>query len=157
MSWEKYIKKYVWDDNKTPYLVPVRRLRRSQADHELFAYTLFIALLFAIVSVIALTDSAPHGRSHAVALYAFSVAFIAVLFGLSKHVYAAYYLATAPLATLAYFLLAGFPPNLHMIDKLLLVGVSLILLRYSLRVMAIAKTYPDLPETAPGPENPPDE
>ena len=99
MSWDKYIKKYVWDDNKTPYFVPVRRLNRSQADHELFAYTIFIALLFAVISIISLTENAPQGKSHTVALYAFSVSYSAVLFGVTKHVYAAYYLAMAPLAT----------------------------------------------------------
>ncbi len=156
MSWEKYIKKYVWDENKTPYFISVGKLNRGQADHELFAYTLFVGLLFGAISIISLTENAPHGRSHTVALYAFSAFCSAVLFGVTKHVYFAYYLATAPLATLAYFFVSGFPPNLHAIDKLLLVVVSLILLRYSLRVVAIAKAYPDMPEATPGPESPPD-
>ena len=144
MSWDKYIKKYVWDDNKTPYFVPVRRLNRSQADHELFAYTIFIALLFAVISIISLTENAPQGKSHTVALYAFSVSYSAVLFGVTKHVYAAYYLAMAPLATLAYFVLVGFPPNLANIDKLVLIAVTLGLLRYSMRVVAIAKAYREM-------------
>lgn len=148
MSWDRYIKKYVWDDNKTPYFVPVRRLNRSQADHELFAYTLFIALLFAAIAIISLTENAPHGKSSAVALYSFSVTCSAVLFGVTKHVYAAYYLATAPLATLAYFVVVGFPPGLATIDKLLLICIALALLRYSMRVVAIAKTYQDMPEDA---------
>lgn len=156
MDWYSYIKKYVWNDDKTPYFISVHRLNKSQADHELFSYTFFIALLFGAIALISLTDNAPHGKSYTVALYALSVACGAVLFGATKHVYGAYYLVTAPLVTLAYFFVAGFPPNLHAIDELLLVGIVLILLRYTFRVVAIAKAYPDLPETTPDPQSPPD-
>ncbi len=145
MSWDKHIKKYVWDDDKTPYFVPVRKLNKSQAKHELFAYTFFIALLFAVISIISVTENAPHGKSYGVALYAFSVSFGAVLFGVTKHVYAAYYLAMMPLATLAYFFLVGFPPNLANIDKMVLVAVALGLLRYSMRVVAITKQFHHMP------------
>ena len=37
-SWEKYVKKYVWDDDSTPYFIPVRKLKRYQADKELLLY-----------------------------------------------------------------------------------------------------------------------
>ncbi len=148
MSWDKYIKKYVWDEDKTPYFVPVRKLKKSQADYELFSYTLFIGVLFAIISIISLTENAPHGKSYTVALYAFSVSCGAVVFAVTKHVYAAYYFAMAPLATLAYFILGGLPPNLATIDKLALVIVTLALLRYSMRVVAIARAYRGLPERA---------
>ena len=147
MDWHSYIKKYVWDDNKTPYFVPVKKLNKSQADHELFAYTFFIVLLFAMLSIISLTENAPHGKSTTVALYAVSVSCSAVLFGVTKSVYAAYYFAVAPLATLAYFFFVGFPPNLAMVDKWVLVGVAVALARYSLRVVAIAKAYPHMAET----------
>ncbi len=143
------IKRYVWDDNKTPYFVAVPKMNRNQADHELFAYTLFIALLFAAISIISLSEAAPHGKSHGVALYCLSVSCTAVLFGVTRHVHAAYYLALAPLASLAYFFFVGFPPGLATIDELLLVCVALAFLRYSLRVVAIAKTYPDMPRDAP--------
>ncbi len=150
MDWYSHIKKYVWDENKTPYFIRVHRLNKSQADHELFAYTFFIALLFAVISIISLTENAPHGRSDAVALYAFSVFFSAVLFGVTKHIYAAYYFAMAPLATLLYFVFRGFPPNLATIDKFVLVAITLGLLRYSMRVVAIAKAYPHMPQRSDG-------
>lgn len=149
MDWQSFIKRYVWDDNKTPYFVPVHKLNKNQAENELFSYTFFIAMLFAVIAIISLTDNAPHGKSYSVALYAISVSCSAVLFGVTKHVYAAYYFATAPLAALAYFLLGGFPPDLATIDKLVLTAVTLCLLRYSMRVVAIAKTYQDMPGDAP--------
>ena len=148
MSWDKYIKRYVWDDNKTPYFVAVPRLTRSQADHEVFAYTFFLAILFGLISFLSLTENAPHGKSPGVALYAITVCCSAILFGATKHIYAAYYFAMAPVATLAYLVFVGFPPNLATIDKLVLVIVALVLLRYSLRVVAIARRYPNMPEDA---------
>jgi hypothetical protein len=33
MDWEKQFKKYVWDDDKTPYFTPVSRLNRRQASN----------------------------------------------------------------------------------------------------------------------------
>ena len=122
------------------------RLASYAVTHELFSYTFFIGLLFAVISIISLTENAPHGKSYGVALYAFSVSFSALLFGVTKHVYAAYYFATAPLATLVYFFLGGFPPNLATIDKWVLVVIALGLLRYSMRFVAIAKAYPHLPD-----------
>ena len=150
MDWPSYLKKYVWDDDKTPYFTAVHRLNRSQAGNELFSYTFFIALLFAIISIISLTENAPHGKSTAVALYAFSVSCGAVLFGLTKYVYAATYFAMAPLATLVYFFFWGFPPNLATVDECVLIAVSLGLLRYAVRFVAIAKAYPRMADVVKG-------
>ena len=149
MDFYSFMKRYVWDDRKTPYFVPVHKLTRSQADHELFAYTFFMALLFAIIAIISLTENAPHGKSHVVAVYALTVSGGAVLFGLTKHVYGAYYLATAPLATLGYFFVSGFPPNLHLADEGLLIVITLVLLRYTFRVVAIAKAYAGMSGESP--------
>jgi len=150
IDFHSYIKKYVWDSNKTPYFIRVNKLNKNQADNELFSYTLFIALLFALISIISLTENAPHGKSYWMALYAFSIACSAVLFGMTRHVYAAYYFAMAPLATLLYFVFRGFPPNLAVIDKLVLIAITLGLLRYSMRVIAIAKAYPHMPQGSDG-------
>ena len=61
VSWEKLIKRYIWDDDRTPYLVPASRMTRKQADHEIFAYTIFLGILLAIVCLAALPI--PAGRS----------------------------------------------------------------------------------------------
>lgn len=151
MDWQSFLKKYVWDDDKTPYFVPVQRLTRTQANHELFSYTFFMALLFAAIAIFSLTENALLGKSHVAALYALSVASCAVLLGATKHPYAAYYVALAPLAALARFLLGGFPPDFAAIDKGVLIAVAAALLVYSMRVVAIAKRYPDMPGVGPKP------
>ena len=148
MDWYAYIKRYVWDDNKTPYFVPVARLKRSQADYELFSFTFFMGLLFAIVSIISLTENAVYGKSLTVAVYAFTVSCAALLFGVTRHVYAVYYLATAPLAALAVMatvILGDLAPDLAAIDKVVIIVINLAVLRYSLRVLAIAKAYRHMP------------
>ena len=149
MDWYKYIKKYVWDDNKTPYLVPVGKLNRSQADHEVFAYVVFIAILFTVLAVVFLSGNTPYGKSYGAAFYAFSVAVGAILFGVTKDIHTAVYCGIAPLAALFFFFINGFHPNLGLIDKCVLIAFTLLWLRYSIRVVAIAKAYPDMPDTKP--------
>ena len=46
LNLEKYFKKYIWDDERTPYFVPASRMTRRQADYELHAYAIFVGILF---------------------------------------------------------------------------------------------------------------
>ena len=150
MAWEKFVKKYVWDDTKTPYFVRVSKLTKVQAGYELFSYSLFLGVLFAVISVVSLSDQAPQGRSDVVSIYAFCVVCGAIVLGMTKSSAAAYFCASAPLAALLYFFLEGFPPGLGTIDKWVLVGAALGLLGYSLRILAMAKIYPDMPDAGEG-------
>lgn len=146
MGWEKYIKRYVWDDERTPYLTPVARLTRNQADHEVFAYTVFLAFLFMVVAVMASVGRLGGGAAPLVALYAFSVLAAAALLGWSKHPGAAWYLAATPLLGLLHLALGGFPARLGMVDHLLIVGFLLLWTRYGWRVVKLANAYPTMAE-----------
>ena len=147
LNLEKYFKKYIWDDERTPYFVPVRSMTRRQADYELHAYAIFVGILFAMVSGGALLSQDPHIKSDGVAVYGFTVICAAVILELTKAVQAAWYCAAVPLVALLYFFLYGFHPNLNGIDHAALIGFGLIWLRYSLRVVAIAGAYRGMPET----------
>ena len=151
LNLEKYIKRYVWDDERTPYLVPVARMTRRQADYELHAYSVFVGILFGMVTGGALLSQDPQIKSDAVAVYGFTVVCGALVFAFTKAVQAAWYCALAPLAALLYFFLYGFRPNLSTIDHVVLIVFGLIWLRYSLRVVAIARNYPDMPQVSGGP------
>ena len=150
MSWEKFIKRYVWDDTKTPYFVRVAKMNRVQAGYEIFSYSLFLAVLFAVISVASLSDQAPQGRSDVVSIYAFCVVCGAIVLAMTKSSAAAYVCASAPLAALLFFFLEGFPSGLATVDKSVLVAVALGLLFYSMRVVAIAKAYPNMPDAVEG-------
>jgi hypothetical protein len=149
MNWESFIKRYIWDDDRTPYLVRIGRITRRQADYEIYLYTVFLGVLFAVATLAALAGALPQGRSEAVALYGFSVVCAAILFGATKHLWPALYCSAVPLAVLFYFFTHGFAPHLGAIDRIVLIAVALIFLRYSMRIVALAKAYPDLPETPP--------
>jgi hypothetical protein len=150
MSWDKFVKRYVWDDNKTPYFVRVAKLTKVQAGYEIFSYSLFLAILFAVVSIVSLSDQAPQGRSEVVSIYGFCVVCGAIVLGMTKSPAAAHVCASAPLAALLYFFIEGFPPGLGMIDKWVLVAAALGLLGYSMRVVTMAKAYPNMPDAAEG-------
>ena len=146
MDWEKNFKKYVWDDDKTPYFTPVAKLDRSQAGNEITIYALFIGTLFCVIAVLANTGALPHGRSFAVALYAFTMVCAAIVFGFTKHYFTAWYCGLAPVAALAYFYLFGFHPNSGPVDHVVILVIVGLWLRYSWRVITIGKHYEDMPE-----------
>lgn len=141
MNLYAYFKKYVWDENKTPYLVPVARLNRTQAKNELFACAVLLAMFTLVIAVAALLGKALHGPSPGVAFYASTVCCSAIALSATRHYLAALYCSAAPLAALLYFFFYGFPPNLHLMDELLILTLMLALLRYGMRVTAIARAY----------------
>ncbi len=147
MDWHNFIKKYVWDENKTPYFTRVDKLTQEQARNESFIYTVVICTVAVVAALFAVASASrqPDVILVLAAAYAVSVGVSAVLFGFRKHVYAAIYCMTAPVAAFLYFLAAGFHPNLHTVDHIVLTVCMLLWLRYSLRVVAIAKAYPHMP------------
>jgi hypothetical protein len=143
VNWEKLFKRYIWDDDRTPYFVPAARMTRKQADYEVFAYTIFLGSLFVIVGLAALGYA---GGSDAILLYVFSAIVSTVVLGITKHLYAAWYCGAAPLVFLSGLALYGFPASLAAIDHFVLIAFALIWLRYGYRIVGIAKAYPDMPE-----------
>ena len=148
LDWVGLFKRYVGDDIKTPYFVAVPRLNRLQARNEVFVYTLFMAVLFGVVGVASLSPTLPHGNTLSVSLYAFLVAGAAVVFGFTKHPAAAAICASAPVGVLIYFTLFGFHPNAVTGDKILQVIIAVLWLRYSWRILQIARAYPNMAEAA---------
>jgi hypothetical protein len=146
VEWEKLFKRYIIDDEKTPYFTAVARLSRRQARYELFVYCLLTGVLYAMVGIVSLSSSLPHGSAIGVPLYAFSLVLAALLLGLTRHPHAAAYCATGPVAALLYFLQFGFHPNIGTGDKVLIVVLLLLWLRYNFRVVAIARAFRDMPE-----------
>lgn len=147
MDLDKYFKKYVWDDERTPYFVSVARLTRGQAGYEILFYALFVGVLFAGISIASLSNKLPHGSAAIVSIYAFTVVCAAVLLGMSRHPWAALWCASPPLAALAYFAAYGFHPNLGPMDKILLVGAMIAWVAYARRLLAVARAYASLPDT----------
>ena len=131
LDWEKLVKRYVWHDERTPYFTRVAHLTRRQVHYELFAYALFMGVLFGVVSIATLPSW--------ISLYAFSVCCAAILLGTTRHPAAALWCALAPLAALGYLALYGFHPGFEIADKVLLTAVVLGGLLYSPRVVAVAR------------------
>jgi hypothetical protein len=143
---DKYFRKYVWDDERTPYLVSVARLSRGQIEYELRFYAVITGVLFALVSLAALSNSLPHGDARGVSLYAFTQVCAALLLGMTRSAWAALYCASAPLAALVYFAMFGFHSSLGVADKTLLLAAMVLWVAYSGRLVAIARAYAGLAE-----------
>jgi len=140
-GWERLVKRYVWNGERTPYFTRVANLSRRQAHYELFGYALLVGVLGAVLSVASLSAELPHADAEGVSLYAFSVCCAAVLLGATRHPWAALWCAGAPLALLAYFAVWGFHPALESADKVLLVAIVVAWLLYSGRTVAVARAW----------------
>lgn len=143
-EWEKLVKRYVWNPERTPYLTRVANLSRRQAHYELFGYAVLVGVLGAVLSVASLSTGLPHADARGVSLYAFSVCCAAVLLGATRHPWAALWCAGAPLALLAYFAVWGFHPALESAEKVLLVAIVVAWLLYSRRAVAVARAWEGL-------------
>jgi hypothetical protein len=144
--WEKYVKKYVWDERSTPFLVPVKKLNQAQARKELFLFAIFLATPFALLSAAAGT-LALQNSDFVYAIITFYAVSIVTAAGYTNHAKkrnVAIYCGTAPLALLGYFILNGFPPKLHLVDHAIMITMILCWLRYTFRVIAITGAYSQL-------------
>jgi len=141
---DKFFRKYVWDDLRTPYRVPVSRLTRRQADYELLFYATLSGVLFGMISLAALSDRLPHGSVAGVSLFAFTQVCAALLLGMTRSAWAALYCATGPIGALLYFVLFGFQPSLGVADKMLLVAICVLWAIYGGRLVSVARAYPGL-------------
>jgi len=145
MDMDKFFRKYVWDDQRTPYFVPVARMTRRQAEFETLFYAVITGVLFALIAVAALSNQLPHGDARGVSLYAFTQVCAALLLGAAVSFWPALYCASAPFAGLLYFALFGFHASLGTGDKTLLVAAMVLWVWYCRRLLAIARAYAMLP------------
>ena len=145
LDWYKFVRRYFWDDETTPYLVSVDRLHRGQARYEIFAYVLFVSLLYGAVTLITMGGGSPYGHSFGASLYSFVVVSVALALGVTRHYLAAGACVLAPVGGLVFSVSFDVHPELGSWDRVLLISLSLAWLRYSMRLMHIAKRYGEMP------------
>ncbi len=145
MDWDKLFLKYVWNDQTTPYLVAVEKLNRRQGDSEILIYSLFLGVFFGAAALISLR-SGPGAQSIGVAYYGFTVVCAAALFIIMKSYPAALYLSATPAVALVYLYFYGLGAEREAADTVIVTVILLLLLRYSLRIVALARAYPKLPD-----------
>ena len=145
LDWYKYVRRYFWDDETTPYLVPVGRLHRGQADYEIFAYVIFVSLLYGAVMLLAMSGRAAYADSFGASFYCFVVVSAALMLGVTRHFFAASACVLAPVGGLVFSLSFDRYPDFGSWDRVVLVGFSLVWLRYSMRLMHIARRYDEMP------------
>ena len=155
MNWYDYVKRYVWDDNRTPFFVPVAKLSQYQAEKESFLYTLFLVILFGFFTLFSAADVKAQGnlQSLFMAFYTFSLVCSAIYFRATMRLGAALYAVPAPVAAFLIIYTNGLAPEFGLADQFLIFGFCAAWLRYALRVTAIARAYPDMPEMPAMPEN----
>lgn len=141
MDWPTFVRRYVWDEERTPYFVRSDRLTRAQARSELFAYAFLLAILASVVTVLATVGQgrADPLASPLVALYAVTVVLAAIGLGVTGHPAAAYYCGTAPLAAGLGALAGVLRPGMAGMEMIVLAGLSALWFGYAARVVRVAR------------------
>jgi len=145
MNWEKLFLRYIWNDQTVPYMVPVSKLNRRQANSEILIYSLFLGVFFAIAALHSLRGG-PGAISYGITYYSFSVVCAAALFVILKSYYAALYLSATPVVALVHVFFGGLSAERAAGDTVVVAVILLLLLWYSFRIVAVARAYPFLPE-----------
>lgn len=148
MDWYHFVRKYVWDEQKTPYFTRVDKLTKRQARNELLIFAIFVGSVAVVVDLAALADFIKNRNvvSLGVAAYAGTVLAAVLLLARRAMLRAALYCLTAPLAVFLFFIVQGFPPKLQELDHYVLLAIILLWLLYTVRVVAIAKVFPAMRE-----------
>ena len=146
MGWYEHMKRYVWDDERTPYLVKVPKLSRFQANKELLAYGIFLGTVFSVVTLIFFGRFKGGGGEFYLlfSAYGFAVTIAAYLLVQGKRVRTARFLHSVPFAIMAFVSLDGIQPPLPWVEKSFLLTVSILWVIYSFRVVAICRAYPGM-------------
>ena len=152
-NWEKWTKKYVWDDEKTPFFISIEKLTKLQAKKELFLYLLFVGTPFGLIGFMSLAGITRGEHLGYLFLLIYSVTIMISLYFISatKSSYAAFYSATAPLVLFLFLLIDGFPPKLHEVGQSALLVFLLLWLRYAMRIIRICRRFPKMREGAATP------
>ncbi|MBM4441639.1 MAG: hypothetical protein FJ027_14590 [Candidatus Rokubacteria bacterium] len=139
LDWPGLVRKYVWDEERTPYLVASAHLTPRQIRSELFAYAFLLAMLAALATVAAMA----RGRGDAVALvgmvYAASVLVAAVSLGVTGRPAPALYCVTAPLAAVAAAALRVVRADMQGTEWVMFVAFAVLWIGYSVRIVRIAR------------------
>lgn len=148
MGWFDSVRKYAWNETTTPYFVPVQKLNRTQADKELFVYTLFLLILFGVLALVSCGGKSNLGDSISIGMsaHAFTVFCAALLLGIRKSPGAALYCISAPVAAFLFALVNKFQFSRGSLADYVFLAFAVLWFFYSRRVYAITKAYAGLPE-----------
>lgn len=141
VNWPSLVKRYVWDDDKTPYLVRPERLTATQARNELFVYAVLLSILAAGLTLVAAVAHARLGpvAAASLVLYGLALAVGAIALGVTGHPAAALACASGPVVMAIAALAGGLRPAMSGAERVVLTAVAIVWLGYAARVVRIAR------------------
>jgi hypothetical protein len=141
VDWPGLVRRYVWDEQRTPYLVPAERLTDAQARNELFVYAFLLATLAAVMTAAGLLGAGGGGwlTGTVVPLYGTTLLLAAIVLGATGHRAAAWHCATAPALLWIGALTGALRPGMTGVERLALAVASALWMAYAVRVVRITR------------------
>ena len=110
---------------------------------------MFGGFLFLLLAILIYPETPGDYAALAASAYAFTAFAALVVLNLTKHSLASLFLISAPIATYLILTEVGLHTEFHVTDRLFLLVVSLVWLRYGFRVVAIARAHPSMIDPEP--------
>jgi hypothetical protein len=148
--WFQFVRKYVWNDERTPYHVSPEQMRKTQAHNEVFFYVVFEGTLVGLVTLGALIQVYTTHETEYLPVLGYGCFLLVALYFLvsRKSPWAVLYSASLPVLVFGVFFLYDFHPNNMYLDKLLLSGFLVCWLIYTTRLFKICRKYPDMEDAS---------
>ena len=139
----KYVKKYLWNEESTPYHIFPHHLSKQQANKEIFFYSVFEGTLVGLVSFSIFIQVYKTQNTTYLPLMMYGISLLISLYYLvkQKQTWSALYSASLPIIVLLVYNYNGFHPNNTYLDKLLLSGFMALWLIYAHRLFNICRHY----------------
>ena len=143
MHWFSNVNKYLWSRERTPYFIAPEDMTEVQAKHELFAYTVLLGSLFGIAALGALLAALRDPALPQILwlLCGSIVLWASVALVRTRDPLAAWTVALAPAAILVQTLQSAVQAGALGPDRVLIMAVVLVLLRYGWRIIRIARCH----------------
>jgi hypothetical protein len=140
-DWPSFLRRYVWDETKTPYFTATHKLTREQADSELLIWSGFVAVFGCVLAMALLSGKLPGGPAPVAGAWATVVVCAAIIMGVTKLPAAAAICTSGPALLAIKTVGAGVRQGQSQAETIVMCVLFLLFFAYALRAMRICQRY----------------
>ena len=144
-DWPSFVKRYVWNSEKTPYFVKVENLTQPQAASELKLWGLFVFIAGFVLAFALLVGRIPPGPSAFAGSWAFVVSLAALTLLMLRSPAAAIICASGPVGLALKAITSGISAQPSLMNTLFFVTLMGAFAYYGYRAFRICQAFDNLP------------
>ena len=137
--WFSKVPGYIFDKQKTPYLIEAKELTLAQSQYELTAYGIFVGSIYAIIGLAALLSVLENNNFIYFVWLFLSVSVIYSVFNVIRkyELISSYVISLAPSVVILFSLYDAVTKNSSLVSLIIFVSLLLLAIKYGWRVSRI--------------------